>query len=145
MKYALSALVLATVGAGAALAQAAQLAPPSASGPTYVASFQAPSNTCRLQLFEPRLVVLANPSEADSWSLSIETPDFINQQSGPVMGLENRLKPVSRLMMGGIGVQSTQGATIYGGSPRMPRPFRAELNVFDLDGELVCRDLIDLP
>ena len=148
MKYAIPALTLVIAGAGAALASTPQLSAPgpvAPSQPAYVASFEPRSNTCDLQLFEPRLVALANPVEADSWSLSVETPDFYNQQSGPVSGTRNRLQPVSRLMMGGIGVQSDRGGQFFGGSPSMPRPFHAELNVYDVAGQLVCRDVIDLP
>ncbi len=145
MKYALSALALALASTGAALAYSPQIAAPNSvapAQPAYVASFQPRSTTCDLQLFEPRLVALANPAEADSWSLSVEAPGFVNQQSGPVAGPYSRLRPVSRLYMGGMGYQDGQ---VFGGSPQMPRPFHAELNVYDVDGALVCRDVIDLP
>lgn len=143
MKYAVSAIALAVAGASAALACTPQLNsnPVAPAPPAYVASLDLPSTTCDLQLFEPRLVALANPAEASSWTLAIDAPGFVNEQSGPVSGPHNRLKPVTRLMMGGI----AYGGQVYGGSPSMPRPFYAELNVYDLDGELVCRDVIDLP
>ena len=148
MKYTVSALVLAIASAGAAVAYAPQLAAPIAvapAQPAYVATLQPRSFVCDLQLFEPSLVARANPARADSWTLSIDAPGFVNSQSGPVSGLRNQLKPVTRLYMGGIGVQSVAGGQFYGGSPTMPHPFYAELNVYDVDGELVCRDVIDLP
>jgi hypothetical protein len=132
MKTALSALALAAVCASAAPALS----------PVFTASFDAPSQTCDLQLFEPRLVALANPAEAASWSLSVEAPGFVNQQSGPVTGPSSRLRPVTRLLMGGFAVADGQ---VYGGSSTMPRPFYAELTVFDADGVAICSDVIDLP
>lgn len=132
MKTALSALALAAVCASAA----------PASSPVFTASFDPPSQTCDLQLFEPRLVALANPAEAASWSLSVDAPGFVNQQSGPVSGRPGRLRPVTRLFMGGIAVADGQ---VYGGSFAMPRPLHAELTVFDVEGAAICRDVIDLP
>lgn len=132
MKTALSALALAAICAGAA----------PASSPVFTARFEAPSQICDLQLFEPRLVALANPAEAASWSLSVDAPGLVNQQSGPVTGPSPRLRPVTRLFMGGIMVADGQ---LYGGSFTMPRPFHAELTVFDADGVEICRDVIDLP
>ena len=141
MKHALSALTLAIMGAGAVLANP----PQTVSQPAYTASYRAPAQTCELRLNEPRLVALANPAQAASWSLSIDAAGFVNQQSGPVTGDSSRLRPVTRLFMGGIGIASPGGGQFYGGSPSLPRPFYAELTVFDGTGAAICRDVIDLP
>ena len=147
MKYAIPALTLVIAGAGAALASSPQLTPPglgSPSQPGYVASYQPRSNTCDIQIFEPRLVAMANPSHASRWSLTVETPSFYNQQSGPVAGARNQLKPVTTLVMGGNSVSRQEGVMVIG-DPMLERPFDAELRVFDASGDLICRDIVHLP
>ncbi|MCP2677925.1 hypothetical protein NHF45_00065 [Maricaulaceae bacterium NA33B04] len=147
MKYAISVLTLAIAGAGAALAASPQLTPPgpvSPSQPGYVANIQPRSNTCDIQLFEPRLVAMANPAQASSWSLTVETPSFYNQQSGPIGGTRNLMKPVTTIVMGGNSVSREEGVMVIG-DPMLERPFDAELRVFDVNGELVCRDTVHLP
>ncbi len=147
MKYALPALTLAIAGASACLASAPSDRAPGLRSPVQpvpMASFQPRSTICDLQLSGPRLVALANPAEADSWSLTVEAPDLYNQQSGPVTGAGTQLKPLTTIVMEDNPVSIEEGVMVMG-DPMLPRPFDAELRAFDGRGALICRDVIRLP